>query len=344
MNRHSIFDPSAEPSVFLSTVPPNASITIWRYTSWKMFGVFIYLLLRLYGCAMNPSLPASLGERQSSYSYIPLDPLPVTISRGVNCDNDNTLFKPILDCLPDQAVRIAVGQYEASGTIVFGPAKVGSQGNSYLIILDYISVDAANVPVYIERTLADYSDIVYRRPDGSISVFDDRIEAPTQYRIYSDPEYYQNSTASYIPNGDKVIIPVYVGVGLRLTASVTVSKGTANLSSLGSIAADAEAGKITGSLIVQTLGITGKSVSTVLPLPSELNQTTIQNAILALGSIKAILYDKNTQINPRVVGIYNPVGGGQQVVNGIISILSSDPIRWYRPCCNTGKEGDENQE
>ena len=125
---------------------------------------------------------------------------------------------------------------------------------------------------------------------------------------------------------------MYVGVGLRLIASVTVRKGSVNLSSLGVLAADAQAGKVTGTLVVQTLGITGKSVSTSLPLPSDLNQTTIQNAIVSLGSIKAILYDKNTDVDPRVVGIYDPVGGGQQVVNGIISVLASNPINWNRPC------------
>jgi hypothetical protein len=64
----------------------------------------------------------------------------------------------------------------------------------------------------------------------------------------------------------------------------------------------------------------------------EINQTTIQNAILSIGSIKAILYDDSTVVNPRVLGIYNPIGGGQEIVNGIISRLAEKPITWYRPC------------
>ena len=279
-------------------------------------------------------LPESLGEKQSSYSYIPLDPLPVITQPGPNCDAANLHFKGVLESLPDQAVRIAVGQYDASGTLVFGPGKVGVVGKSYQIVLDYISVDTTNVPVYIERTLplteADKDKHV-------VSVYDDTIPGRTVYRVHRDPESdveigSRKGIGKEQKLGDLITIPVYVGVGLRLTASVTVTKGTANLSSLGAIAADAEAGKLTGSLIVQTLGITGKSVATSLPLPSELNQTTIQNAILSLGSIKAVLYDPTTLISPRVVGIYNPIGGGQEVVNGIISVLSSDPIPWRRPC------------
>lgn len=281
-------------------------------------------------------LPESLGEQQSSYSYIPLDPLPV--AEKSRCGGE-TQLKGVLESLPDQAVRIAVGQYNASGTLVFGPGTVGVVGKSYQIVLDYISVDTANVPVYIKRYLPDQE-----LPDKEgrlVSVYDNTIAGRTVYRIYRDPE--QNKSASarmLVPEREKqgfeqVIVPVYVGVGLRLTASVTVTQGTANLSSLGAIAADAEAGKLTGSLIVQTLGITGKSVATSLPLPSELNQTTIQNAILSLGSIKAVLYDQSTVISPRVVGIYNPIGGGQEVVNGIISVLSNQPIEWSRPCVET---------
>src|SRR5262249_49802758 len=101
---------------------------------------------------------------------------------------------------------------------------------------------------------------------------------------------------------------------------------------LGAISAAAEAGKISGSLVVQTLGITGKPVSTALPLPSEINPTTIQNAILALGSIKAVLYDPKTEISPRVVGIYNPIGGGPEFVNDLVSNLARAPTPWPRPC------------
>jgi len=289
----------------------------------------------LSGCAAR-KLPSTLAETHTSYSYIPLDPLPVVISPANGCysgdpSKDGKLtgtFKALLDSLPDQAVRMATGQYDASGTLVYGPAKIGVSGQSYQVVLDYVSVDTTNVSVYIERVLVD-------SPGTDVSVFDDSIKAKTRYQVFRDPD---SEAFAFLPKskekppGDRVVVPVYVGVGLRLTASVTVTKTTANLSGLGAIAADAESGRLTGSLVVQTLGVTGKSVSTSLPLPSELNRTTIQNAILALGSIKAIMYDADTEIDPRVVAIYNPVGGGQQVVNGIISVLASNPVRWFRPC------------
>jgi hypothetical protein len=162
---------------------------------------------------------------------------------------------------------------------------------------------------------------------------------PLNENVPGEPTFISAKRLDRAPSGsaagvDVLTVPIYVGVGLRLTASITVLKGTVNLSSLAGISADAQAGRVSGSLVVQTLGITGKQVASSLPLPSELNTTTVQNAILALGSIKAIIYDsKNVTISPRVTGIYNPVtGSGAQVVNAIVSELATAPIKWNQPC------------
>lgn len=99
------------------------------------------------------------------------------------------------------------------------------------------------------------------------------------------------------------------------------------------IAAGVEGKKASGSLTVQTLGLNGKQVSTSLPLPSELNQSTVQQAILALGSVKAIMYDQETLVTPRVTGLYLPFpDGNDRLVNLIISELASAPIIWNRSC------------
>ncbi len=60
-------------------------------------------------------------------------------------------------------------------------------------------------------------------------------------------------------------------------------------------------------------------------MPSEINTTTIQNAILALGTIKAKIYEDNTTITPRVVGVYNNIGGSTEVINGFISSILQKP-------------------
>ena len=95
---------------------------------------------------------------------------------------------------------------------------------------------------------------------------------------------------------------------------------------------EAEANNLRGSLTVQTLGVNGQAISAALPIQSELNRTTAQNAIVAVGSIKALLYENGTVVNPRVVGMYLPFPGGKPLVNAIISELSKKRVVWYRPC------------
>lgn len=262
----------------------------------------------LAGCAefsgsSFPDYPSTPAEVFAGYSYVPLDPLPVDAFVDENCKQ-----KPsILSQLPDNAVRIAVRKLSGAGSLGFGPAQVGVQGNSYQVILDYINADVSNM-----RFKYSGGDVTRGGEPASLTLVD-----------------------RYAPAGtNEFVIPVYVGIGLRLTANVTVRKGTVNLGSLGALSAAAEAEKLTGSLIVQTLGITGKQVTSSLPLPSELNPTTIQNAIQSLGSVKAIVYDEgNTIVTPRVTGIYNPLpSNDQKTINLIVSELARQPIPWWQRC------------
>ena len=295
--------------------------------------------LMLFGsCAVSQDQikddsPKTLGERYTSYSYTPLDPLPVFTEPGKSCGNhsedhlleDNT----ILDALPDQAVRFAVGEINAYGSISFGPFKSTVKGKSYQVILDYVNVDVAYLPVYINRKMVNAEKFV--------SVFDLHVSEKSTYQVFPADRFNEaesiNQKAIKEDGSELVIVPVYVGVGLRLTASIYAKEGGINLSGLGALSVAAQAGKINGSLTIQTLGITGSNVDKSLPLPSEINQSTIQNVILSIGSIKATLRDKeNTIVEPRVVGIYNPIGGGQDFINGIISQLAGSPIVWYRRC------------
>jgi hypothetical protein len=266
--------------------------------------------LSLGGCAQfsefaQPPTPRTPAEMFSGYSYVPLDPLPVEVVIHDSCKG--TKLKPLWDFLPDNAVRIAVRQLSGNASLGFGPAKLGYEGNTYQVVLDYINADVSNI-----RFRASGGDISH----GVAPSFLTRVENSNQPSA-----------------GNDVVVPVYVGIGLRLTANVTVHKGTVNLSSLGALSAAAEANRVSGSLIVQTLGITGEKVTGALPLPSELNPTTIQNAMQALGSIKAIIYDDKTILYPRVTGIYDPLpNSNQETINQVVSELSRERVKFEKTC------------
>jgi len=290
----------------------------------KYIGISL-LLLSLTGCGSFLSLPDTQSERLSGYSYIPLDPLPIDKRYGRDCKFNSSLqllngstYRPVLKSLPDNAIRMAVRQIDGSGNLSIGPASISEKNKHYQVVLDYINADTANIYFDIE--------INKENKDGKETLSIVRVE-----RIPG------KNDEGYDPNkSGNVTIPVYVGVGLRLTAEINAIEGGVNLSSLGAIAAGVKAGKATGTLTVQTLGVTGKQVSMALPLPSELNESTIQNAILSLGNIKAMMYDdKSTVIYPRVTGLYLPIRNPtEELINMIVSELAKQKVPWYSPCDN----------
>ncbi|MAY36814.1 MAG: hypothetical protein CMN84_12010 [Spongiibacteraceae bacterium] len=315
-----------------------------------------------------PSTPDTLAERETSYSYIPFDPLPVQTLMGASCSPeslerelksiDKVVLRDIRDSFPDQTVRLAVAEFDSGGSLNFGPTTVGYEGSSYQVIIDYVNTDTATGSFLVKREVA--GQIPERKWWGGKYIYPDYEKGKsvklfervpntvvTNYTVLPNPNdglFQAFQAFKNLPNAETDIssiedagyevvnLPVYVGVGLRLTATIKVLKGEVNLSGLPQIAAEAKAGNLTGTLVVQTLGATGELVSSNLPLPSELDRTTTQNAILSLGAIKALLPDENMRITPRVIGIYNPVGGGQSFVNGVISALAADRLTWYQPC------------
>lgn len=121
-------------------------------------------------------------------------------------------------------------------------------------------------------------------------------------------------------------IPVYVGIGLRLKANVTVINGKVNLVDLPALTAAVEAGNASGTMSVQTIGISGKTARSNLLFLNKIDTTTIQNAIQSLSSIKSSIEDDDTIITPRIVGFHNTIGAESQGVNLIHSLLSNGTI------------------
>jgi hypothetical protein len=124
---------------------------------------------------------------------------------------------------------------------------------------------------------------------------------------------------------------------MRLSADITALEGGVPLISLGAIALEAQAKRLTGTLTVQSIGVTGESIATSLPLPSKLDQTTIENGVLSIGSTRAVLYRDGASSSSivrtaRVVGMYSPIGSDPALVNAIYSELSRERPRWARPC------------
>jgi hypothetical protein len=251
-------------------------------------------------------------KNAQSFGYQPLDPLPVEVLLNQGSSNDTIRRLPyntrVMNSLPDETMRLAIGEIDASSNISFGTAKLGYAGNSYVVILDYIKFDTKSFPTKIFKVKEDGSGI-------SKAVADTIGFMPLDSGSVDRPD---------------AVLPVYVGVGLRLTATITVNKGSVDLGNLFALGVAAEAKQITGTLVIQTLGISGENISSIIPMPNQINTTTIQNAIMALGSIKAKMYQTEVRVNPRIVGFYNNVGGGKATVNQFISTFLSGKVMEHK--------------
>ncbi len=289
----------------------------------------------LGGCATT-FVPKTLGEQQSGYTYVPIDPFAVQTVPGDSCKDSPQekakTYGTLLQSLPDNAVRMLIERFNASGSVTYGPSKLGAKGESYRVTVDYINADTINVQVWISKGME-------RRGGGYDAV--SLLSVPDDERFVPGSEVYMITREQPGPDAGSGFvefnIPVYIGIGLRVSATVDVVGAKANISGIGVIGAEAEAERLKGSLVVQTLGVNGKSIAAALPIQSELNRTTAQNAIVAVGSIKALLYADETAVSPRVVGIYLPFPGGKPLVNALISELSKKRVEWPRPCLVAAK-------
>lgn len=296
-------------------------------------------------------LPQTMGERTSGFGYVPLDGLAVHESYDYEtCFNDSSYTfnpethrkRPLLSSLPDISVRFAVASLDAEGGVSFGPAKVTAKGRTYRAVLDYVNVDALPVEFYMRKFVRTEDALEPRsiysalNPGEDVASYDVRVRE-FRYTPTDSATHQRRVTDEMF---DQVTVPVYVGIGMRLTADIRALKGGITLASLAAIAAEAQANALSGTLTVQTLGIAGRGIATALPLPSKLDQTTVENGILALGSSRALIYsdsedDAETTKTVRVVGLYSPVGTDPRLINVIYSELSRTPPPWKRLCSTT---------
>lgn len=94
-----------------------------------------------------------------------------------------------------------------------------------------------------------------------------------------------------------------VGVGLRVKAQIVTTKVGVNVGSPTALGVAAQAGFVAGSLFVEVIGLDSHDVSLLFPLPSTIDQTSIEKVLEAAASIKSKLGDPGTRLTPHVVAV-----------------------------------------
>jgi hypothetical protein len=280
-----------------------------------------------------------LRARKVGRGYQPIDP--ITVQLTANLTNQE-----ILDALPNEAMRLAVGQLDSSGNVTFGPAAVGFKDSNYLVIIDYIKYQSRSILLRYklfdvegcEQKTKNASDekrgevvraiceFEYQAlgVDRSVTEAEAAVTEATPPKLALD-SLKRRGDLQPLAKWNYTYIPLYMGLGVRMMAAITVIEGKVNLSSPIGLGAAAQANQISGGLMVQTLGASGSGISSAIPIPSELNATTIQNAIMALGTVKSKLYDeKNVLVSPQIVGVDDFVASQASkdaIVSGVYRFL-----------------------
>jgi hypothetical protein len=116
------------------------------------------------------------------------------------------------------------------------------------------------------------------------------------YMKYRVEDVVDDATKEFLGNGR-------IGIGLRITAVIVTNKADLNLGSLFVIGLEAKNGSLKGGISVDVVGIDSSDVTNLIPLTSEIDQTSIQNALQALASIKAKIFDNNTKLTPHLIAV-----------------------------------------
>ena len=158
-----------------------------------------------------------------------------------------------------------------------------------------LSNDKANADLSIERS---FVSVKKETADGSLGFASARFTAEAgKYKTVLDYAKYRDEQMGEEKR------PVRVGVGVRIIANITTTKANIDLGSLFAIAFAAKAGYLSGQIEVLKIGIESPGLSMVLPPPTDINDTSMQNALQAVAAIRAKLYDSDTKLRPHVLAV-----------------------------------------
>ncbi|MDR4460554.1 MAG: hypothetical protein MRJ67_08570 [Nitrospirales bacterium] len=327
----------------------------------RAFLIFPFgLVITLSSCGYNPIFRDSTDTYTA---YQPVEPIPVRVcNRPPNGIWDWVNPSDLLRALPHETMRLAIGKINRNGSISYTPVAVLSKDETYIVVLDYIKF----YPRPLQITFNQRKEVEVKEPVEQETKVSGPIKTSVRIREVPDPlsGFHRTQNSTELPSephrcsnqqgtsagnnrGEQsdMTLPVYLGIGLRLKATVLVHDTSVNLAGLFGLSVAAQEKRLTGSLQIQTLGISGSSITPLIPMPRELNVSTVQQAIQALATIKSKIYDValispnqnalrgqgapsqtnfSVTIAPSIVGVDNYIGTPAST-EGIISLLLEEP-------------------
>jgi hypothetical protein len=111
--------------------------------------------------------------------------------------------------------------------------------------------------------------------------------------VYTITQDYAKYCPVTLPDGRRI----RVGIAIRIRADVTVTGKEVKLSGLLPLGLSAAKSEVEGTLRVDVIGISNREITSAMPMPAQLSQETIVNALLAFSTAKARVYDGSRTSN-----------------------------------------------
>lgn len=121
------------------------------------------------------------------------------------------------------------------------------------------------------------------------------------YTVYTDYMKYtsvqlKNEKGEMVGNGR-------MGVGLRIRINLYTKVDGVVLTDIFSMTMAVKEGKANGSVSMEVLGLQSNDISRILPLPSEINEASVQNALNTMATIKSKVYESSTVLSPQLIAV-----------------------------------------
>jgi hypothetical protein len=128
------------------------------------------------------------------------------------------------------------------------------------------------------------------------------------YRVLMDFMKFRMEPMYGAPNTDPSQGTEYygtgkVGVGMRVSIDLLTKKAAVDLSSLLAIGVAAKLGEVQGSLTVDVIGVDSKDITNLIPLNAVVDESSIQQTMQALASIKTKIHDDGVLLTPHIVAV-----------------------------------------
>jgi len=148
------------------------------------------------------------------------------------------------------------------------------------------------------------------------------------YEVIMD---YMKYRVEDVNNDSGVVGSGRVGIGLRIKAKVITNKANLNLSGLANLGVEASNNHLTGLLSIDIIGIDSKDITNYIPLTAKLDETSIQNAIQAIATIKSKIWDSNIKLTPQLIAINQNQDSSEKIikekiVNGTFSYTNTSDV------------------